>query len=32
MKTIFRFSTPMLALAVALSMTAPAQGKGVRDS
>src|SRR5258708_21997395 len=30
MKTIFRFSTPMLALAVALSMTAPAQGKGVR--
>jgi hypothetical protein len=30
MKTIFRFSTPMLALAVALSMTAPAQSKGVR--
>src|SRR5712671_1657666 len=30
MKTIFRFSTPMLALAVALSMTAATQGKGVR--
>jgi hypothetical protein len=30
MKTIFRFITPMLALAVAISMTAPAQGKGAR--
>ncbi len=30
MKTIFRFSTPMLVLAVILSMTAPAQGKGAR--
>jgi len=30
MKTIFRFSTPMLVLAVIFSMTAPAQGKGAR--
>lgn len=30
MKTIFRFSTPLVALAVVLSMTAPAQAKGVR--
>jgi hypothetical protein len=30
MKTVFRFSTPLVVLAVVLSMTAPAQGKGVR--
>jgi hypothetical protein len=30
MKTIFRFSTPLVALAVLLSMTASTQGKGVR--
>jgi len=30
MKTIFRFSTPLVVLAVVLSMTATAQGKGVR--
>src|SRR5258708_37744304 len=30
MKTIFRFSTPLVALAVVLSMTAATQGKGVR--
>src|ERR1700704_4875555 len=30
MTTAFRFSAPILALAVALSMTAPAQGKGAR--
>ena len=30
MKAIFRFSTPLVALAVVLSMTAATQGKGVR--
>jgi hypothetical protein len=30
MKTIFRFSTPLMVLAVVLSMTAAAQGKGTR--
>lgn len=30
MKTIFRFSTPLVALAVVLSMTAATPGKGVR--
>jgi hypothetical protein len=30
MKTIFRFSAPLVILAVVLSMAAPAQGKGVR--
>src|SRR3981081_2365792 len=30
MKTVFRFSTPLVVLAVVLSMTASAQGKGVR--
>ncbi len=30
MKTVFRFSTPLVVLAVVLSMTAPARGKGVR--
>ena len=30
MKTIFKFSAPLVTLAVMLSMTAPAQGKGVR--
>src|SRR6267142_976748 len=30
MKTVIRFSTPLVVLAVALSMTAPAQGKGIR--
>jgi hypothetical protein len=30
MKTVFRFSTPLVVLAVVLSMTASTQGKGVR--
>ncbi|MDX6446416.1 MAG: hypothetical protein QOH71_3490 [Blastocatellia bacterium] len=30
MKTVFRFSTPLVVLAVVLSMTVSAQGKGVR--
>jgi hypothetical protein len=30
MKTVFRFSTPLVVLAVVLSMTAATQGKGVR--
>src|SRR5258707_14918981 len=30
MKTVFRFSTPLVVLAVVLSMTSPAQGKGAR--
>src|SRR5437667_11864559 len=30
MKTIFRLSTPLVVLAVMLSMNAPAQGKGAR--
>src|ERR1700682_1875739 len=30
MKTIFKFSAPLVTLAVMLSLTAPAQGKGVR--
>ena len=30
MKTVFRFSTPLVVLAVMLSMTASTQGKGVR--
>src|SRR3979409_1171389 len=30
MKTVFRFSTPLVVLAVLLSMTVSAQGKGVR--
>jgi len=30
MKTVFRFSTPLVVLAVVLSMTAQTQGKGVR--
>src|SRR6266566_2136330 len=30
MKTVFRFSTPLMVVAVVLSMTASTQGKGVR--
>ena len=30
MKTVFRFSTPLMVLAVVLSMTASTQGKSVR--